>query len=226
MDHESVFVIGISGGTGSGKSSVVEVLKHQFPQDVSVLSFDNYYKEQHDLSYEERRMKNYDCPDAFDFDLVYDHILKLSKWEAIECPIYDFSIDDRTDESILIEPKKILIVEGIFALYDERIRNLYNTKIYISVDKDVRILRRLKRDVEERGRTIDDIIRQYLKTVKPMHEKYVSHTKRYANIVIPKGASNKVAINMLIAHIRNYTNMWDLEKEYGFEPLKFFEDFD
>lgn len=219
MNKDKVFVIGIAGGTGSGKSTVVEVIKKQFPDDITVLTFDNYYKEHHDMPLEERNKLNYDCPDAFDIDLVYEHILKLMDWEQIECPVYDFTQHDRSDETILIKPNKILIVEGIFALYDERIRDLFDTKIYVAVDKDERILRRLKRDVEERGRSIDSVITQYLTTVKPMHEKYVGATKNYANMIIPAGASNKVAMNMLIGHIRHYTNMWDLEKSYGPETL-------
>ena len=201
MKQEKIYTIGISGGTGCGKSSVIEKLCEKFKGEVCVMNLDSYYKEHHNLTYEERTKLNYDAPDSFDIDLFIDHIKKLQNWEVIKSPVYDYTIHDRSDETIEVTPQKLLIVDGIFCLVYDELRSLLDLKVFIDVDADERILRRVKRDMEVRARSLDSVMTQYLTTVKPMHEKYVAPTKNYADIVVTKGASNEIAINLLIDHI-------------------------
>ena len=189
-------VIGIAGGTGSGKSTFTNRIKEAIGDRVSVVYYDNYYKAHDDIPLEERALINYDHPDSFETDLLVEHLKKLKRGEAIECPVYDYTIHNRTDKTILIKPAEVILVEGILVLYDERLKELMNIKIYVDADADERILRRVIRDVKERGRDVEGIAKQYLTTVKPMHYIFVEPTKYSADLVINSGL-NDVAFDVI-----------------------------
>ena len=193
-------IIGIAGGTGSGKSTFTNRLKKEFGEDVAVVYHDNYYRRQDDISFEERKKVNYDHPDSLETDLLVEHLKKLKNGEAIECPVYDYSQHNRSDKMQRIEPKQIILVEGILLLADERVRDLIDIKIFVEADADERILRRIVRDVKERGRDLDNIVNQYLTTVKPMHYLYVEPTKATADIIINSGM-NDVAFDIVKSKI-------------------------
>lgn len=197
---KSPMLIGIAGGTGSGKSTFAGRLLALFPNDITVISYDNYYKPQDHLEFEERIKTNYDCPDALDTDLLVKHLRALQKGEAVEIPNYDFKIHTRKAEMTRLEPSPIIIVDGILTFHDERLREMFDIKIFTDADADERILRRLRRDVRERGRDIDGVISQYLGTVKPMHGIYVEPTKKYADIII-NGGKNKTALDIVATRI-------------------------
>ena len=197
-------LIGITGGTGSGKSTIADALYSNFSNEcITMIQQDMYYKDQSNLSMEERVKTNYDHPMAFDNDLLVEHLQKLIKGESIEKPRYDFTVHNRAKDTTTVEPREIIIVEGILILEDERIRNLLDIKVYVDTDADIRILRRLVRDIDERGRTVESVIDQYLKMVRPMHMEFTEPTKRYADIIIPEGGHNYVAIDILMAKIRD-----------------------
>ena len=201
MEH--TLIIGIAGGSGYGKSTITEILKKKFGEDVTVINHDNYYKAQHDKSYEERTKQNYDAPDAFDTDLLAEHLELLRQGFAIDCPVYDYTQHDRSDKTIRIEPSKVLIIDGILVLAEPKLRDFMDIKIFVDTPADIRFIRRLKRDVKERARTIDSITEQYLTTVKPMHDQFLEPTKQYADIIIPQGKSNTVAIDLLKTKINS-----------------------
>lgn len=203
---DGVIVIGIAGGTGSGKTTITQTLKQNFMSDVTVIYHDNYYKARHDLSYDERVALNYDHPNAFDTELLVRDLRNLKSGNEIECPIYDFAIYDRTNNTMTIQPSKIIIVEGILIFHEESLRELMDIKLFVDTDADERILRRIERDVKERGRTLDSVIRQYRMTVKPMHESFVEPSKRYADVIIPGGGQNAVAIEMVTDRIAAHLN--------------------
>ena len=195
-------IIGVAGGTGSGKSTFTNRLKAEFQDAISVIYYDNYYKAQHDVTFEERKKVNYDSPDSLETELLIEHINRLKNGESVECPVYDYTVHDRSDKTTVISPRPVLIVEGILALADERLRDLIDMKVFVEADADERILRRVVRDVKERGRDVEDIMRQYLTTVKPMHYIYVEPTKYLADIVINSGM-NDVAFELVKNHIQN-----------------------
>lgn len=200
-------LIGITGGTGSGKSTVSkEIFKFIDKKDVTVIEQDSYYKDQSHLSLEERIKTNYDHPLAFDNDLLVQHLKDLLDRKSIEKPIYDFEKHNRKKEVDLVEPKKIIILEGILILSEKEIRDLLDIKLFVDTDADVRLIRRILRDIKERGRTLDSVILQYMETVRPAHLQFVEQTKRYADIIIPEGGYNKVAIDLIVSKINSILN--------------------
>ncbi len=196
-------VIGVTGGSGSGKTSVTMAIYDHFKgHSILMLEQDFYYKDQGHLPYEERLKTNYDHPLAFDNDLLIEHIEKLLRREPIDKPVYDYSMHTRSREVIRVEPKDVIILEGILVLEDERLRNLMDIKLYVDTDADLRIIRRLMRDIKERDRTIDSVIEQYVNVVRPMHNQFIEPTKRYADLIIPEGAHNHVAIDLMVTKIQ------------------------
>lgn len=196
-------VIGVTGGSGSGKTSVTKAIYETLKDhSILVLEQDYYYKDQSDLPFEERLKTNYDHPLAFDNDLLIKHIEKLLRYETIQKPVYDYAIHTRSDKVIPVQPKDVIILEGILVLEDERLRNLMDIKLYVDTDADLRIIRRLTRDISERGRTFDSVIEQYLNVVRPMHNQFIEPTKRYADIIIPEGGHNHVAIDLMVTKIQ------------------------
>ena len=201
---KDVVVIGVAGGTGSGKSTLVKRLQEAFKNDdVATICHDFYYKAHPELTYEERTKLNYDHPDAFDTWLMVEHIKALKEGKAVECPTYSFVEHNRTDETLHIEPSKVIIVDGILIFEHEELRNIMDIKVFVDTDADVRLARRILRDVRERGRSMESVISQYTTTVKPMHEQFVEPSKRYADVIIPEGGFNSVAVSMLIQNIRS-----------------------
>ena len=196
----------IAGSTGSGKTTITRRLLQKFSSNVSVIYHDNYYKAHNDLNYEQRSLLNYDCPDAFDTELMLRDLKRLRAGEAIRCPVYDYTIHNRSDKTVLVKPSPVVIVEGILILQDPRLCELLDIKIFVDTDADVRILRRIVRDVRDRGRSLESVVDQYLTTVKPMHEMYVEPSKRNADIIIPEGGHNLVAMDMLIERIRAHVS--------------------
>ena len=203
---ENTIVIGIAGGTGSGKTTITRKLAEHFGSLVTVIYHDNYYKAHHDLSYDERSALNYDHPDAFENDRIARDLKQLREGKTIECPIYDYTIHDRSENTLTIHPSQVIIVEGIMIFYPKEIRDQLDIRIFIDADADERILRRLLRDVKERGRSLDSVVNQYLGTVKPMHEAFVEPSKRYADIIIPRGGENQVALDMVINRVQAHLN--------------------
>ena len=201
---ENVLVIGIAGGTGSGKTTLMTRLVEAFGDVVSVLSHDNYYRRLDHLALEERRLVNYDEPAALETELMAAHLQQLRAGQAIDCPVYDFSQHNRSDDTIHIEPRQVIIVEGILIFENPELRDLMDIRIFVDTDADIRICRRIKRDVNKRGRSLESVIEQYQTTVKPMHEKYVEPSKKYANLVVPEGGKNFVALEMIIDRIRRH----------------------
>ena len=200
MDYP--IVIGIAGGTGSGQSTIIKKIKEQFNDAVTILSHDYYYKAHDDLTYEERTKLNYDHPDAFDTDLMVEHIKALKRGEFVERPSYDFSAHNSRKETVTVVPSKVIIVEGILIFENVELLDMFDIKVFVDTDADVRIIRRILRDVKERGRTLESVINQYLTTVKLMHEQFVEPSKKNADIIIPEGGYNTVAIEMLNQRIR------------------------
>lgn len=197
-------LIGIAGGTGSGKSSIADAIYSSFSNEcIAMIQQDMYYKDQSHLTMEERVKTNYDHPKAFDNDLLIKHLKDLCNGIPIEKPIYDFSVHNRAEETIKVEPRNIIIVEDILVLEDVRLRDLLDIKVYVDTDADIRILRRLTRDINERGRTLESVINQYLEVVRPMHMQFTEPTKRYADIIVPEGGQNKVAIDILVSKIKD-----------------------
>ncbi len=203
MDN-NILVIGIAGGTGSGKTTLMKNLIEEFSDVVTVLSHDNYYRRRDELTYEERCQINYDEPAALETDLMAYHLDKLRHGEPIQCPVYDFTHHNRSSDTITIVPKQVIIVEGILIFENEPLRNLMDIRIFVDTDADVRLCRRIKRDVNKRGRTLESVLTQYQETVKPMHEKYVEPSKKFAHIVVPEGGKNVVALDMITGRIRRH----------------------
>ncbi len=199
-----MLIIGIAGGTGSGKTTVVNQIVKEFGnEDVGIISQDSYYKDNKHLSLEERAKINFDHPRAIDFNLLYDHLTKLKQGETIEQPIYSFVQHTRTGDTVLTHPRKVMIVEGILIFNDQRLRDLFDVKIYVHADSDERLIRRVRRDINERGRTIDEVLNRYQTTLKPMHEQFIEPTKAHADLIIPNDRRNKVAIDVIVSLIKN-----------------------
>ncbi len=199
-----ILVIGIAGGSGSGKTTLTKNLVEYFGDDVTVVSHDNYYKRRDDLTYEERCLINYDEPAAFDTHLMVSQLQQLRAGEAIDCPVYDFTQHNRSSETVRILPRKVILVEGILIFENPQLRELMDVRIFVDTDADIRICRRIRRDVRKRGRSLESVIEQYRNTVKPMHEKYVEPSKKYAHIVVPEGGKNAVALDIIIGHLRRH----------------------
>ena len=202
--ENDILVIGIAGGTGSGKTTLMNNLISQFGDVVTILSHDNYYKRHDELTYEQRCLLNYDEPDALETDLMARHLDQLRQGQPIDCPVYDFTLHNRSDKTIRIVPKKVIIVEGILIFENKELRDLMDIRIFVDTDADVRLCRRIRRDVTKRGRTLESVLNQYLQTVKPMHEKYVEPSKKYADLVVPEGGQNLVALDMIEGRIRRH----------------------
>ncbi|WP_350344511.1 uridine kinase [Proteinivorax tanatarense] len=200
-------IIGIAGGTGSGKTTVAQKVVEKIDHSkITVIEHDSYYKDQSHISFEERLKTNYDHPFAFDTDLLLDHLTKLRAGQSIQRPVYSFKSHTRLKESVIVESKKIIILEGILILEDKKIRDLMDIKVYVDTDADVRIIRRVIRDIKERERTLDSVVDQYLSVVRPMHLQFVEPSKKHADIIIPEGGENKVAIDILAAKIVSLVN--------------------
>jgi len=207
-----MLILGIAGGTGSGKTTVAKAVAKQLSgQKIKILHQDSYYLDQSHLPLDKRQKINYDHPSAMDLGLLRDHISLLKSGMPIEKPIYDFKIHSRVSETEHIDPVDVLIIEGIFALQDQELRELENIKIYVETDADIRFIRRLSRDIQERGRTVESVIQQYRDVVRPMHLQFVEPTKQYADIIIPEGGHNKVAISVLANTIREYIRRLNTE---------------
>ena len=200
----NTLVIGIAGGSGSGKTTLMKNIVAQFEDVVTVMSHDNYYKQRDELSYEERCAVNYDEPDAFDTSLMVYQLGQLIRGQAVECPTYDFTVHNRSKETVTIVPKQVIIVEGILIFENKDLRDLMDIRIYVDTDADIRLCRRIKRDVNKRGRSLESVLQQYQQTVKPMHEMYVEPSKKYANLVVPEGGKNAVALDMIIGKIQRH----------------------
>ncbi len=201
---EDILVIGIAGGSGSGKTTLMKNIIQRFGRSVTVLSHDNYYKRHDDLTYEERCKLNYDEPAAFDTDLMVRQLQQLRQGTPIDCPVYDFTVHNRSQETIHIVPEPVIIVEGILIFENQALRDLMDVRIFVDTDADIRLCRRIKRDVNKRGRTLESVLEQYQQTVKPMHEKYVEPSKKYANLVVPEGGKNYVALDMILGRIQRH----------------------
>ncbi len=201
---DKVLVIGIAGGSGSGKTTLMKNLVAEFGAIVTVLSHDNYYKRHDEMSYEERCRLNYDEPAAFDTSLMAYQLDQLRHGQSIECPVYDFTVHNRTDKTIRVVPRQVIIVEGILIFENQPLRELMDIKIYVDTDADIRLCRRIKRDVNKRQRSLESVLLQYQQTVKPMHEQYVEPTKKFADLVVPEGGKNVVALEIIKGHIYRF----------------------
>ena len=202
--ENNILVIGIAGGTGSGKTTLMKNLIAKYGEHITVLSHDNYYKRHDEMTYEERCQLNYDEPDALETDLMAMHLDKLRQGEAIDCPVYDFTVHNRSNDTIHIVPRKVIIVEGILIFENQPLRELMDIRIFVDTDADVRLCRRIKRDVNKRGRTLESVLTQYQETVKPMHERYVEPSKKFADLVVPEGGKNLVALDMIMGRIQRH----------------------
>lgn len=199
-----VLVIGIAGGSGSGKTTLTNQIAAHFPEDITVINHDNYYKAHDDMSYEERCRLNYDHPNAFDTELMIEHLKLLKEGKSIECPTYDYTIHNRSRNTLTIAPGKVIIVEGILIFENKELCEQMDIRIFVDTDDDLRIIRRIRRDVMERARSLDSVIGQYLNTVKPMHEQFVEPSKKNASLIVPEGGHNYVAMEMIMNQIRTH----------------------
>ena len=203
-DLSETMVLGIAGGSGSGKTTLMKNLIARFGDDISVLSHDNYYRQHNELPYEERCKLNYDHPNAFDTEMMIEHLKLLKQGKSIECPTYDYTIHNRAQEVIVVQPRKVIIVEGILIFENKALCDEMDIKIYVDTDADVRLIRRIKRDVAKRGRSLESVLAQYLGTVKPMHEQFVEPSKKNADLVVLEGGKNLVALEMIMNRIQRH----------------------
>ena len=200
---DKICIVGIAGGTASGKTTIVRKIKENFGDDIVVINHDSYYKAHNDLSYEDRSKLNYDHPDSFDTQMMIEDVKKLKNNEEVDIPVYDFSIHNRADATVHIVPKNVIILEGILVLENKELRDLMDIKVFVDTDADERLMRRIRRDMVERARSIESILNQYADTVKPMHEQFIEPSKKYADIIIPRGGENLTGINILQQHIKS-----------------------
>ncbi|SFU61179.1 uridine kinase [Butyrivibrio sp. M55] len=198
-----ICIVGIAGGTASGKTTIVRKIKENFGDDIVVINHDSYYKAHNDLSYEDRSKLNYDHPDSFDTQMMIEDVKKLKNNEEVDIPVYDFSVHNRADATVHIVPKNVIILEGILVLENKELRDLMDIKVFVDTDADERLMRRIRRDMVERARSIESILNQYADTVKPMHEQFIEPSKKYADIIIPRGGENLTGINILQQHIKS-----------------------
>ena len=210
---DNILVIGIAGGSGSGKTTLMRNLTKGFGDDITVLSHDNYYRAHDDLPFEQRSKLNYDHPDAFETDLMIEHLKQLKVGRPIECPVYDYTIHNRTDETITVWPKNVIIVEGILIFENKALCDQMDIKIFVDTDADVRLIRRIKRDVAKRGRSLQSVLTQYLETVKPMHEQFVEPSKKNADLVVLEGGKNLVALEMIMSQIQHHIDHCEDESQ-------------
>ena len=196
-------IVGIAGGSASGKTTIVNRIKESFGDDILVISHDSYYKANDDLSYEERSRLNYDHPASFDTERMIADVKKLINGEEIDIPVYDYTVHNRSDQTIHVKPKKVIIVEGILILENKELRDLMDIKVFVDTDADERLIRRIERDTAERGRNVKSVLHQYQETVKPMHEQFVEPSKKYADIIIPRGGENTTGITILTEHLKH-----------------------
>ena len=201
---DNILVIGIAGGSGSGKTTLMKNLITRLGGQVTVVSHDNYYKRHDDMTYEERCLLNYDEPAAFDTDLMVYQLAQLRQGFSVDCPVYDFTVHNRSNETTKIVPERVIIVEGILIFESKELRDLMDVKIFVDTDADIRLCRRIKRDVNKRGRSLESVLMQWQQTVKPMHEMYVEPSKKFANIIVPEGGKNLVALDMITGRIRRH----------------------
>lgn len=199
--NRRICVLGVAGGSASGKTTIINKIKDYFGNDIAVLSHDSYYKAHDEMPFEERCKLNYDHPDSFESERMAEDVRKLIKGHAIEMPVYDYCIHNRSKETVTIEPKSVILIEGILVLENRELRDLMDVKIYVDTDADERLMRRMQRDMVERGRSIESIIKQYSETVKPMHEEFVEPSKKYADVIIPRGGENAPGIDMLTTYL-------------------------
>lgn len=200
---DRICVVGIAGGSASGKTTIVSQIKEAFGDDIVVISHDSYYKAHDELPFDERSRLNYDHPNSFDTELMVEDIKKLKNNQEIDVPVYDYTIHNRTDQTVHVIPKKVIIVEGILILENADLRDMMDIKVFVETDADERLMRRIHRDVSERGRSVDSILNQYAQTVKPMHEQFVEPSKKYADLIIPRGGENLTGINILMEHLKS-----------------------
>ncbi|MEE3495024.1 MAG: uridine kinase [Butyrivibrio sp.] len=200
---DKICIVGIAGGTASGKTTIVRKIKENFGDDIVVINHDSYYKAHNDLSYEDRSKLNYDHPDSFDTQMMIEDVKKLKNNEEVDIPVYDFSIHNRADATVHIAPKNVIILEGILVLENKELRDLMDIKVFVDTDADERLMRRIRRDMVERARSIESILNQYADTVKPMHEQFIEPSKKYADIIIPRGGENLTGISILQQHIKS-----------------------
>lgn len=208
---EDILVIGIAGGSGSGKTTLMKNLMKRFDNNIAVLSHDNYYRAHDELPYEQRSKLNYDHPDAFETEMMIEHLKLLKEGKPIECPVYDYTIHNRGNEVTVVHPQKVIIVEGILIFENKELCDLMDTKIFVDTDADVRLIRRIRRDVTKRGRSLDSVLNQYLDTVKPMHEQFVEPSKKNADLVVLEGGKNLVALDMIMSQIQRHIDQSDYE---------------
>jgi uridine kinase len=214
--RDTPLVIGIAGGSGSGKTTVANVILQRVGGDrIAYLPHDAYYRDLGDLPYAQRVQVNFDHPNSLENELLVQHVQQLCQWQAIQLPIYDFTTHTRTDRSVTVEPQRVIIVEGILIFGEPTLRELFDVKIFVDTDADLRFIRRLQRDITERGRTTENVIRQYLATVRPMHLEFVEPSKRYADVIIPEGGLNAVAMDMVIARIEALLHQAERPTNHG-----------
>ena len=204
---EKICVLGVAGGSASGKTTIINKLQDYFGADIAVISHDSYYKAHNDLSFEDRSRLNYDHPESFDTELMIEDVKKLKNNIEIDMPVYDYTVHNRSDATVHVVPKKVIIVEGILILENKELRDLMDIKVFVETDADERLMRRIRRDMVERARSIESILSQYSETVKPMHEQFVEPSKKYADIIIPRGGENAAGLDMLITYMTKKLHM-------------------